>query len=240
MSSRKIRKIAKKVNKINRKEEVAVAISRDLINNKELIEAIESYKVKVLDGRWLLKFFIYDIVKYIADKQNERIETLTLAILINDIEEVIFTQLIQIAKCVKVLKVVTNRPSKFSYIENKLYDDYGIAIQVTNNKEKAISNTNIIINFDFNEDQINKYNLLENSIIINIKNKVKINNPNFCGNILNNYTITCNENILNEFNNKSNFDRNVLYEGLVYRKDSFLNIQKQFELDGVRLENLIA
>lgn len=170
--------------------------------------------------------------------KKERIETLTIAILINNIEETIFSQIIEIAKSVKSLKIVTNRISKFNYIEEMLYNEYGIALQVTNNKEKAIANVEIIINFDFKETQINEYKYLESATIVNIKNVVKIDNTKFSGNILNYYKITCSEEILELFCKRPEFNINVLYEGLIYRRDSFMNIRKQLEADGVKLLEL--
>lgn len=160
--------------------------------------------------------------------------------MINNIEEAIFSQILLIAKNVKTLKIVTSRPNNFSYIENKLYDDYGIGIQVTNNKDKALANVEFIINIDFNEEQISKYVLFESATIVNIKNKVKINNLSSKGNIFNYYVIKYDENILEEFSEKSCFDNNVLYESLIYRRDNFNNIKKQMETDGVRLERLVS
>lgn len=238
LSTRKIKRIAKKINKINKKNEVAVAVSNNLLENKELINEIESYRIKVLDGRWLLKFFLCEIVRYFANYKEKPVETLIVAILINNIEEAVFSQIIEIAKSVKVLKLVTKRPSNFSYIEGRLYDEYGIGLQVTNNKQKALANVDAIINFDFDEAQINEYVFFDSPIIVNIKNKICINNSNFFGNILNYYKISYKQEIFDEIEKDASFDTNVLYESLIYRKDTFLNIKRQMDNDGVRLIEL--
>lgn len=49
LTPRRIKKIAKKVNKINKKEEALVLLSDELQKERELIAEIESYKIKVLD-----------------------------------------------------------------------------------------------------------------------------------------------------------------------------------------------
>lgn len=51
LTDRKIRKIAKKIYKINKKEDLVVAISKNLKNNHELINEIESYNITVLDRK---------------------------------------------------------------------------------------------------------------------------------------------------------------------------------------------
>jgi len=42
ITKRKIRKIAKKITKISKKEDVAIAICKDLIENEELLQELES------------------------------------------------------------------------------------------------------------------------------------------------------------------------------------------------------
>ena len=51
LTDRKIKKIAKKIYKINKKEDLVVAMSRNLKNNCELIDEIESYNITVLDRK---------------------------------------------------------------------------------------------------------------------------------------------------------------------------------------------
>jgi len=180
------------------------------------------------------------IHKYIEQLKEERIETLTLAILINDLEEACFTQIMHLAKSVKLLKIVTNKVNKFIYIEEKLYNDYGIAIQITNNKEKALTNVGLVINFDFNEADINSYDLLGVRTIVNIKNKIKINNLKFTGNIYNDYKMIYDDKLLKEFSKNPDFDGNILYESLIYKRDNFANIRKRIRADGVEFAKLLA
>ena len=237
LSKRKIKKIAKKIDKTNRKEEVVVAVSHELSYNKELIEEITSYNVKVLDGKWLFKFLLFDILKKVSSAMNKSIETTNIAILINNMEEVAFSQIIEIAKKVKTLKIVTTNINRFSYIEEKLYIQFGIAVQITSNKEKALANAEIIINYDF-DDRINEFKLLPSATIINIKQKPRIDNSKFNGDVINSYEIECNDNLFEDFEEKNSYDMNILYESLIYRKDTFYNIKKQLDIDGVRIKAL--
>lgn len=160
------------------------------------------------------------------------------AILINTVEETITTQILEIAKKVKSLKIITNNINKFIYMEEELYINYGIAIQVTNNKNKALQNSEIIINIDFEEHNLNLYNIKDDATIINIKKKItKISNE-FKGIIINDYKIKYNEEIFNDIKEKNDFDENVLYESLIYRKDTFSHIKEQLEKDNIELKEL--
>ena len=173
LTDRKIKKIAKKLGRKNKSNEQLVVIPNELLNNLELINEIQSYNVQVLNGRWLFKFLLFDIIEYLSKKLNKKQETLNIAILVINIDDVIIKQLIQIAEVVKNLKVITKYKSRLSYVEQKLYDTYGIAIQVTNNKDKAITNDDIIINIDLDEIQLKEYNGFNDNIVVyKIQNKL--------------------------------------------------------------------
>ncbi len=49
LTARKIKRIAKKIDKIGRTENIAVAISNDLRENKELLEELESRNFMILN-----------------------------------------------------------------------------------------------------------------------------------------------------------------------------------------------
>lgn len=160
------------------------------------------------------------------------------AVLINNVEESINNQILEIAKNVKSLKIITNNINRFIYIEEELYINYGIAIQVTNNKNKALQNSEIIINLDFDENNLRLYNIKEDATIINIKKKItKISNE-FNGTIINDYKIKYNEEIFSNIKEKDDFDENILYESLIYRKDTYFHIKEQLKNDKIELAEL--
>lgn len=235
LSSWKIKRIAKKLEKKNRKEKIVVALCKNLSQNEELIKELSIRKIEILNGRWILKFILYDILELILKKEQKQIETVNIAILINRLEDVLLNQIIEIAKKVKNLKIVTNNKQRAEQVENELYIEYGIPIQITNNKKKALLSPDIIINVDFKEEEINEYEVLENATIINIKHKVKIYNEKFKGNVINDYNIEYNKEIIEGIEAKEKFEKNVLYESVIYRKDTYLHIRKQLEQDEFRL-----
>ncbi|MCI8519126.1 MAG: hypothetical protein HFJ51_03355 [Clostridia bacterium] len=57
LTERRIRKLAKKLNKINKKENITVAISKELSESQELISEIKGYKIPILNRK--MDFEIY-------------------------------------------------------------------------------------------------------------------------------------------------------------------------------------
>ena len=93
----------------------------------------------------------------------------------------------------------------------------------------------MIINIDFDEEEINKYEISNTATIINIKNKVKILDEKFAGLVINDYNIEYNKEITKGIEAKEKFEENVLYESVIYRKDTYSHIRKQLEQDEFKL-----
>lgn len=234
-NKRKIKKIAKKLYKINKKEDIVVALSKELQKNEELNNKIEEYGIKVLDGKWLFKFLICDIIEYVSKNEHKSKEIQIIAILMEKQDDIVLAQILEIAKNVKVLKIITKSIERYEYWETKLYEEYGIALQVTNNKKKSLSNVDIIINFDYDEEKIKEYNINPFAILVNLQDNIKC----FKGININNYKIEYNKENFMEFEDELDYDNNIIYESYIYRRDTFLNIRKQLNRDEVRLIGLI-
>lgn len=179
---------------------------------------------------------LLDILDDISSFNEKSLEKINLAILIEKFEDIWQEQIIEIAKRVKNLKIITNNINSFLNLEEILYIEYGIAVQITNNKTKALVSTDIIINCNFGDDKINDYIISKQCDIINILYKVKIRDEDFEGRIINDYYLSYNTDILEEFEDKEEFSNDVLYESLIYRRDTYSNIRKQLKKDCVKLK----
>ena len=90
----------------------------------------------------------------------------------------------------------------FKKIEEKLYDEYGIAIQFSNSYKKSLSKSNIIINLDFDEIDLNEYLIYDRAIIINcINQNIKIKSKLFNGVVINSVNISFNQELKDKFKN---------------------------------------
>ena len=178
---------------------------------------------------------INDILEYIANEKNRDIQTLVLGIFINNIEESLVSQIREIAKKVKSVKIVTDNIDKLSHLEEELYIEYGIALQITNNKGKSLTNVDIVINYDFNKENLIKYEIPNTITIVNILSRVELDDLDMNFNVINDYDIDFKEEILEEFEDVDDFEKPVFYESLVFRRDTFEHIKMQLNQDKVRL-----
>jgi len=116
-------------------------------------------------------------------------------------------------------------------------------ITVSNNKRKSLAKAKIILNIDFPEEMLNKYIINKKAILINIEGKVKINNKTFNGVNINYYNIEINNNLMNKFIENDmikSFDKNILYESMLYSKTKFQNIREKIKKDEIIIKELIG
>lgn len=102
---------------------------------------------------------------------------------------------------------ISNNINYFRILKDKLWEDNGIIITLTNNKKKALSKSDIILNVDFSEELINKYVINDNSILVNLEENVRIKKKRFNGKIINDYNIK-----LKNSSNIANFLEKEEYE----------------------------
>jgi len=229
-------KIIKKMKKNNTKY---IVLSKNLKNNQMLLNKIREYNVNLFDGHWLWNYMIYETVEYVEKKTNKKMEEIELALMINTPTKEIIENIKIFAKEFKVIKIITPNIKIFNKLEEKIYNDFGIMIHVTNNMKKSLVKSDIIVNFDFTKNEINKYNLFENAIIINIKGDVKIDKKRFNGININDYEIKSKraEEIFS-IEDLKKFYLKDLFEAEIYRKDFFENIKKDITKGGFEIKEL--
>lgn len=216
------KRIIKKILDILYKSNISkVVLSNTLKKDEELKNAICEQNLSILDGKALFEIMALDCIEYIANKQNKELNNLEIAILANDISNNVIDNIMIFSDNTKSLSIVTNNIEKFRSIEEKIREKYGIIIRIANNKRKSLSKANIIVNIDFPEELINKYNINPNAILININQKVKICAKKFNGININDYILSVPNEVLIKFNQngiKSDFETKELYESIILKE----------------------
>ena len=133
-----------------------------------------TYGFDIVDGKWLFEVISCEVLDYIVNLKNIKKEDTEISILVNYITQNTLENIKKIARQYKRLNIVTNHIEKFKKIEEELYNKEGIMIIVTNNKKKSLSKSKIILNIDFPKELLNKYNIYENAILVNIRGNMKI------------------------------------------------------------------
>ena len=231
LSSKKVKKIIRKLKENNIR---TVVLSKYLDNIQELKNEIYSNNINILEGRYLFKLLIKESIEYICKKSNKKMEDLEISFLTNDANNLNKQIILELSQEVKRLNIITNHIEEFQDIEDYLYNEMGIMIKLSNNKKTDLLKTNIIINMDFMEDIINKYNLPKQGIIININGGIKIKSKKFNGINTNSYTAK----ISNKYKIEG-FNDECVYESYIWGKEYDL-ARKQILDDKIRIKNLIG
>lgn len=117
-----------------------------------------------------------------------------------------------VAQNMKRVNIVTNHINKFKKMEEYLYNELGIILNISNNKSKSLLNSELIINIDFPQELINKYEIYNKAILINILNSVEIKAKKFNGINVNYYSI-----YMPKRYKMNGFDNQIIYESKIYK-----------------------
>ena len=218
-------------------------ISNEL-STKEVFSILDKYNIEYINEEKIKKLLLLHIIKYIALLQKRDINQLEITILVNEISEINLFLIEEIAKRVKSLKIVSLNIYKFKKLEENLYDEYGIAIQFSNSYKKSLEKSNIIINLDFNEIELNEYNIFSNAIIINCnKNKMRVKSRIFEGIIINSYEITFRKEIIEELKEikvYNAYNKLLLYGSIIENEENIIKVYEQIEEDKIVITNIIG
>ena len=236
----KIEKLAQKTKKVLEKNSTSqkVVLSKEIQKENLYINYLNTYGLKIQDGRWLFEILITDIIEYIINKKKLEKTKLKISILINDITEFEIENIKELAKKYKNLNIVTNHIEKLRKIEKELLEKEGIMITVTNNRKKSLVKSDIIYNVDFPEETLNKYVINDEAIIINLHGKIKIKKKRFNGLIVNNYEIDLREDKKDEQMLSKKYYMRDIYQAELYQKQGFNNLKEKIKKDNVKISKL--
>ena len=225
MNLDKEKNIKKLVNKLIKLETSNVVLSKELHENKELINAINSCNIRIFDGRWLIKYLIPEILNFVVQKKNIQTEQTEIAVTTNEITDITLETIKSLVKQFRRVTVVTNHTEKLRKLEKEIYEKEGILIIVSNNQKKSLLKPQIILNMDFNQELLNKYKINEEAIIINLEGDIKIKHKRFNGININDYEIDVGREEIIWRENMKSFKAKDLLEAKLYMKDTFYNIR---------------
>ena len=217
-----------------------VCISDELRTNKEFNDFLLRQAINIFDGRWLYKHMMIKIIEFVVQNKKEKMEYQEISILVNEIDDIILENIYQIASKIKLLNIITDNENKFKKIEKKIYEEKGIILNINNNYKKSLLKSDIIINVDFNEENLNKYTFPRNACLINLKNEVQIKSKSFEGINTNFFEITMPQKYVKLQSNFKKFNLPILYESFIYKRTCSINIKKQIEDDGAKISYLIG
>lgn len=218
-----------------------VCLSDNLFYNDFFKSYIINQNVKICDGRWLFKYLTKKCVNYICFCKKEKIQNQKISILSNDIDKTVYYIINEMAKEVKAINVISKNEKKFRKLEKELYSEYGIVLNMNNNYKRSLLKSDIIINLDFTNDEVNRYIIDDNTCLINMSSKnIEINSKTFNGIIINSYEISFPNKYIKSLIFFKGFNIQVLYESFIYKNTSPNNIKKELYDDNINIVSLIG
>lgn len=170
-NNEKSKKIMKKI-KSNK-------ITNIVIENGLAVTINKNEQINIINGDYLKKSVAIFVLRKYFNQINKDMKLNDVYILVNDF--IVKELFIDIVKEVRCLYIVTNKIYKFKYIENELDKIENTLYAISSNKINALKKAQIIYNLDFKSEDIAKYNINKDAIIIdcnenNINNKIYIKN----------------------------------------------------------------
>lgn len=219
-----------------------IVLSKTLKQIDGVKENINKENITILDGKLLKKNMLLKIAEYIANELDVELKNTEITLLVNENTKIHIESIINLAENAKNIKIATNNIDEFKMLEQKLQEQFGILIRITNNKRKGLANSNIIINMDFPEELINKYTINTEAIIVNLEQAVKIKSKKFNGINANDIKINLKKNYNLEFqqsNIYNDFEIKELYEASLNNM-GFEEVQNKLKKDNVYVSALIG
>ena len=236
ISNFRAKRIYNRINKMLDKDESNIAVLSKYLSSITLLKNyLYSNNIDILSGRILFKCLSYHIIEYIFKCWNIETELGEVTILVNDFNDINKEIIIFIAKRTKTLNIVTNHIDRFKKIEEYLYNEYGIILNLSNNRRKSLLKSRLILNLDFPEELVNKYRIYDEAVLINLLDKVNIKSKRFNGINVNSYRIKKPSKF-----KASGFYDEVVYESLIYKLNSFERIYERISKDKIELSSLIG
>lgn len=110
-------------------------------------------------------------------------------------------------------------------------------IAVSNNKKKSLQKAKIIINFDLKQDEISKYQINRNAVIINLSENIMKMEKSFNGIIINSMQIA---DINYKIRNYYLFEHIDLYESYIFEEKRLERVLDKIEKDNIIIKGLLG
>ena len=221
----KIKIVQKIKNILENKKVRQLCIEKNLKNDIQFINLLYSNNINICTPKWIFKQKTDEIISQILkDKKREETE---ISICVNEVDSQIEKYIYKFAKEFKTINIITNHIGKFKKIEQKLYEENGILINLTNNRRKSLLKSKLILNIDFPKELINEFAIYDNSTIINWDDNLKIRKKRFNGKIIEEINLDLAENSkVAEFikqNNLEKYDERDVCQVLEFKPNMVLN-----------------
>lgn len=235
----------KLVKYINKFKIDTLVFSEDLKEYKEEICKMMQDYIVVINGRKVMEFLQFDIMKYILEMQNKDIRQEEVYIIFKKDNSLDLNFLKIFIENFRMTNIVTNDLERLKNVQDNLLYNDNILISVSNNKKKALKRAKYILNVNLSKEELEKYRINREAIIVNIKEDVQYDDISFAGINVRYLEIEFPDEYLERFERLgTKFDNVKLYESVLLKermdKRKMEEVQERIKNDGVRVTALIG
>lgn len=222
----------KKILKINSVK--TICLSEKINDDKKIHEILKEENIKIINGNELKKYLVIEIIEYICNNKLENLHEQEISFLVKKNNYLINCNIKELSKRVKNVNIITNNSRQFKLLEKSLFEKEGIILNITDNYKKSLIKSNFIINIDFLNEEINKYNIPKYCCLINLSDEIiTINKKGFEGVNITDFKYLVNDKSIQK--RFQNFDKEIFYESMIIRNSNPENILSKIKKDKVKV-----
>ena len=184
---------------------------------------------RTLSGNKVIKYMLPEMIKDILEKIKPKTEQISICV--NKYNDENINIIEDIARSVKTLKVVTNN-EWFDQLESRLEKEE-IYISVTNNTRTALKSSCIVVNIDY--QNLEKFNINRNIIIIDISNNLKIS-KSFNGIVIKSIDINTKK-VMRDLEEFIDFNRSKLIEAEILKCNNYEKVKNKIKDNKIQIIN---
>lgn len=242
-----IKKCLKSLKKLIQKENVHTLILSDELKTDEyfLQQFLEKDEIKrqltIMNGKGVFPYLILEIIEYILQQQHKQTAQEDIYLLMHHNKQIYIENILFLLHHFKTVNIVTDNLKPFQLLAEKIEEEEEIPITVSNNTRKSLKRAKIIVNFDFEEEELKRYTMYRTAILIQVGNGLFYENQTFGGIGVYHMDIDTSQELKNFFEKYhllGTCSLVNLYEGILNQKENFLAVRRQLENNEVKIINL--
>lgn len=212
-----------------------VCVSDNLRKEKEFIKFAKENNLKVMDGKWLFKNMVDQVLEYLVMAKDEVLVNQEITILCHTLDETIVEKIKEICVKVKICNILTNQTKQFQKLEEEVYQTNGIVLNVSKNYKRVACKSNIVINFDFPKRDFEKCIFAKTAYFINVGKNMQLDGKDLNQRNIIFLGIDMPEKYVEYLEVLEGFNSSILYESFIYKKTSYQNIKKELLGDDAKI-----
>lgn len=184
-SEKNINNACKKIHRLLEKLGVGGLVLENRLNK---IPTVDSYfnsldVFHIFKGEKTISIYMMEILKYICSLLRTKLNNVRLGVIVDDVNDEQINFIKKVSREIRFLSILSYNTENLIPVNESIYLETGLAIEVGSNARNTLKDCSILINFSTDEKLIASAKLPEQAVIVNCGREISIRN--FKGIIIN-------------------------------------------------------